>query len=83
MGEGYYTYPDVFVTGHPDDLQNKYIKQFPVLIVEVLSDSIRKYDSIDKFIQYQKITTLEYYLSVEPEIMYVNCCRKNNAGKYR
>lgn len=54
-----------------------------MLIVEVLSDSIRKYDSIDKFIQYQKITTLEYYLSVEPEFMYVNCCSKNNVGKYQ
>lgn len=58
QGEEYYTYPDVFVTSNPGDLQNKYKKQFPVLIVEVLSDSTRKYDTVDKFIQFQKIETL-------------------------
>ena len=47
QGEEYYTYPDVFVTSNPGDLQNKYKKQFPVLIVEVLSDSTRKYDTVD------------------------------------
>ena len=83
QGEDHYTYPDVFITSNPDDLQNKYIKQFPVLMVEVLSDSTRKYDTIDKFIQYQKIATLEYYLLVEPEFMYVNCFSKDEAGEWQ
>ena len=83
QGEDHYTYPDVFVTNHPDDLQNKYIKQFPKLLIEVLSDSTRKYDTIDKFIQYQKIETLEYYILVEPEFMYVNCFSKDDKGEWQ
>ena len=83
QGEDYYTYPDVFVTNHPADLQNKYIKQFPVLIIEVLSDSTRKYDTVDKFIRYQKIETLEYYLLVEPELMYVNCFSKDDKEEWQ
>ena len=34
----------------------------PELIVEVLSESARIKDSVDKFIQYRKIETLKYYL---------------------
>ncbi len=83
QNEDYYTYPDVFVTNHPEDLQNKYIKQFPILIIEVLSDSTRKYNTVDKFIQYQKIETLEYYLLVEPELMYVNCFSKDDKGEWQ
>ena len=83
QGEGHYTYPDVFVTNHPDDLQNKYIKQFPKLLIEVLSDSTRKYDTIDKFIQYQKIETLEYYILVEPEFMYINCFSKDDTSEWQ
>jgi len=83
QGEDYYTYPDVFITNHAVDLQNKYIKQFPVLIIEVLSNSTRKYDTIDKFIQYQKVETLEYYLLVEPELMYVNCFSKDDKGEWQ
>lgn len=83
QGENHYYYPDVFVTNHPDDLQNKYIKQFPILLIEVLSDSKRKYDTIDKFIQYQKIEMLEYYILVEPEFMYVNCFSKDDTGEWQ
>ncbi len=83
QGEEYYTYPDIFITNHPDDKQNKYIKQHPVLLIEVLSDGTRKYDTVDKFIQYQKIDTLEYYILVEPEFMYVNCFSKDDKGEWQ
>ena len=82
QGENHYYYPDVFITNHPLDLQNKYIKQFPLLLIEVLSDSTRKFDMIDKFIQYQKIETLEYYILVEPDFMYVNCFSKDDKGEW-
>jgi len=82
QNEEYYTYPDVFITNHTEDLQNKYIKQYPALVIEVLSDSTRKYDTVDKFIQYQKNDTLEYYILVEPELMYVNCFSKDETGEW-
>ena len=83
QGENHYYYPDVFITNHPLDLQNKYIKQFPLLLIEVLSDGTRKFDMIDKFIQYQKIETLEYYILVEPDFMYVNCFSKDDKGEWQ
>ncbi len=68
-GEEIYVYPDVTVIeNQPEaDLPKKdYIIYQPLLIAEVLSDSTRKYDLTDKFIQYQKISSLQYYITVEP-----------------
>jgi Uma2 family endonuclease len=61
---GNFFYPDIAVC-NPN--ASKYYSSEPLLLVEVLSDSTRKYDVTDKFIQYQKIETLQYYLCVEPE----------------
>lgn len=68
--ENVYLYPDIVVMDPKVDAsegQRGYIIHHPILIAEVLSDSTRKYDSTDKFIQYQKISSLRYYLLVEPE----------------
>ncbi len=62
--DGNYFYPDISVC-YPD--VQKYFSDKPVFIVEVLSDKTRKFNLTDKFIQYQKIATLQYYLCVEPE----------------
>ena len=62
--EGNFFYPDIAVC-YPKT--EKYFSAKPLLIAEVLSDSTRKFDLIDKFIQYQKIETLHYYLCIEPE----------------
>lgn len=62
--ENIFFYPDVMVA-LPEEQQ--YYSTQPVLITEVLSESTRKFDMIDKFIQYQKLETLQYYLLVEPE----------------
>ncbi len=83
QGEEYYTYPDVFITNNESDKENKYIKQHPSLIIEVLSDSTRKYDTVDKFIQYQKINSLQYYIIVEPEVYSVHCFSKDDTGEWQ
>lgn len=83
QGEEYYTYPDVFITSNESDKENKYIKQHPSLIIEVLSDGTRKYDSVDKFIQYQKIDSLQYYILVEPEVFSVHCFSKDDTGEWQ
>ena len=83
QGEEYYTYPDVFITNNEADKENRYIKEHPILIVEVLSDSTRKYDSVDKFIQYQKISELQYYILVEPEVFSVHCFSKAENGEWQ
>lgn len=63
-GENIFFYPDVMVA-LPEELP--FYSTKPVLIAEVLSESTRKFDMVDKFIQYQKLVTLQYYLLVEPE----------------
>ncbi len=60
-------YPDLILVPIIDQQGNSYVANNPLLIFEVLSDSTRRYDSADKFIQYRKIESLQYYLLVEPE----------------
>lgn len=62
--DGNFFYPDVIVCANNPD---RYFTTEPILLVEVLSETTRKFDLTDKFIQYQKIPTLKYYLCAEPE----------------
>ena len=62
--EGNYFYPDIAIC---EPQIEKYFSEKPILLGEVLSDTTRKYNSTDKFIHYQKIQTLRYYLCIEPE----------------
>ncbi len=62
--DGNFFYPDITVSLPESE---RYYTNKPVLIVEVLSDSTRAFDLSDKFIQYRKCETLEYYLCIEPE----------------
>jgi len=50
--------------------------------VEVLSDSTRSYDTVDKYIQYRKIPALQYYLLVEPDTMLITCLAKQEDGEW-
>jgi Uma2 family endonuclease len=73
-------YPDVMVA-LPEEHQ--YYSTQPVLIAEVLSESTRKFDMIDKFIQYQKLDTLQYYLLVEPDKYLVILYKKAAEGDWQ
>ena len=77
-----YTYPDVFFTCDERDATSRHIKRYPSVILEVLSDGTRVYDKIDKFIRYQKIESLKYYLTVEPEKALVECYTKQKDGTW-
>ena len=77
-----YTYPDVFVTSDTCDLESCRIKQYPIIIIEVLSDKTRVYDKTDKFILYQKIPSLKHYLTIEPEKALVECYSLQEDGTW-
>jgi Uma2 family endonuclease len=77
--EGNYFYPDIAVC-YPD--VEKYFAEKVILIAEVLSDATRKYDLTDKFIQYQKIESLYYYLCLEPEQQVVFFYYKQDDGEW-
>ena len=65
-----YYYPDIMVTNHADDLKSKYIMRHPLLIAEVLSDTTRYDDRNRKWLDYQKLPSLQYYLMVDSEKMF-------------
>ena len=73
-----YTYPDVFITCSDTDKNDNYVKRQPILIVEVLSNSTAYYDRVDKFLRYQKLKSLQYYLIVEPEKPVINLYYKQD-----
>lgn len=77
-----YYYPDVFVTREPRSDQNQYIKYAPELIVEVVSPSTHITDRVDKYLAYTTIPSLNYYLIVEPETIYVTLFSKGAEEKW-
>ncbi|MFT4156130.1 Uma2 family endonuclease [Parafilimonas sp.] len=72
-------YPDVIVCTNSF---NRYFTTEPVLLVEILSETTRRFDLTDKFIQYQKIPTLQYYLCVEPEQQVIIFYFKTESGEW-
>lgn len=68
-------YPDVMVACQKDD-DFDYYKQSPVIIVEVLSKSTRKFDKTAKRLKYQNIPTLEEYVLIEQTIAEIEVFRK-------
>ncbi len=75
--KGHYAYPDVVVScseKEDDPLTVKY----PILIVEVLSDSTREYDTGKKFLFYKQIKSLKHYILVEQKTCLVTCYTKQN-----
>jgi Uma2 family endonuclease len=82
QNEDQFYYPDIFITKEPETDANRYVQFQPELIIEVLSDTTRTKDMVDKFIQYRKINTLTYYLVVEPQKCLVLCHIKDEIGEW-
>lgn len=80
--ENQYYYPDIFITKELQTDTNKYVQFEPELIAEVLSEATRVKDMTDKFIQYRKIPTLNYYLLIEPEKFLVLLNFKDEKGEW-
>jgi Uma2 family endonuclease len=78
-GENYF-YPDTFATKEPKGHNNQYIKYAPELIVEIVSPGSHSHDYIDKYIEYTKILSLQYYLIVEPETILVTLYKRISDG---
>ncbi|MCX7092782.1 MAG: Uma2 family endonuclease [Methylobacter sp.] len=68
-------YPDVMVVCQNSD-DSDYYKQSPVIIVEVLSPSTRKFDKTAKRLKYQNIPTLEEYVLIDQTIAEIEVFRK-------
>jgi Uma2 family endonuclease len=74
--DDFYYYPDAFVTCDPRDRENRNIKKYPKLIVEVLSKSTQTFDKQQKFTDYKKLDSLEEYVLISQETQQVECRRR-------
>ena len=81
QGKSRYTYPDVVVVcGEPQFLDNEFDTLLnPLLIVEVLSVSSRKYDFSEKFRDYRSIESFAEYLLIAQDSRDVNHFVKREA----
>ena len=68
-------YPDVMVVCQQDN-DFDYYKQSPVIIVEILSKSTRKFDKNTKRLKYQNISTLEEYVLIDQTIAEIEVFKK-------
>lgn len=73
-------YPDILVTCDPRDQETSNYKQFPCLVVEVLSDSTEAFDRGDKFADYQTLESLQEYVLINTRRQRVECFRRNEDG---
>ncbi len=71
-------YPDVMVVCQQDDTTKKsdYYQQAPVMVIEVLSKSTRRFDKTAKRLKYLQIPTLEEYVLIEQAIGEIEVFRK-------
>jgi len=79
-----YTYPDVMVIPRPIVLQpgRKDTVMNPILIVEVLSDSMENYDRGDKFAAYRTIETVQEYLLIDQSQCHVEQYAKQRVNQW-
>lgn len=70
-----YVFPDLLVECDNEDNLHDYATH-PVLIIEVLSDSTRRYDLSGKFNRYQSISSLQEYVVVEQSMMRIYIYRR-------
>ena len=73
-----YFYPDVLVTCDSDDNESEYYVNSSLIIVEVLSESTRKYDLTTKKLYYFNIPVLQEYVVIEQDFCQVEVFRKND-----
>ena len=77
-----YTYPDVVVTLDERDFGQQYILKYPSVIFEVMSKTSRIDDAADKFIRYKNINSLQNYILVDSENIFVEVRSKQENGEW-
>jgi Uma2 family endonuclease len=77
-----YYYPDLLVTCDERDRENRYFKEHPKVIVEVLSESTEQFDRGQKFADYRQIPALEEYVLISQDQPKVEAFRRNQASRW-
>lgn len=76
--DDHYRYPDVMVVCDDDISSDEYIRESPVLIMEVLSKSTRKKDKTEKREEYFTIPSLQEYILIEQDFSEIDVQRRSN-----
>jgi Uma2 family endonuclease len=71
-------YPDLLISCDPNDNESEYYVNSPVIIVEVLSKSTRKYDLTTKKLYYFNIQTLQEYVVIEQDSCRIEVFKKSD-----
>ena len=74
-----YYYPDVLVSCEQNP-ENPYFRNEPILIVEILSRSTARVDTLEKVFAYQQIPSLQEYVVVDQYRMEVQIHRRQENG---
>jgi len=77
-----YYYPDIMVTCDSRDRNNGCFKQYPSLIIEVLSPSTEAFKRGNKFADYRQIETLQEYVLISQNKINIECFRRNSDGRW-
>ena len=73
-----YFYPDVMVDCSGEMHNKSLFSEKPSLIIEVLSDSTRKFDETTKFNAYKNIESLQEYVLIEQDFMKIQVHRRSD-----
>jgi Uma2 family endonuclease len=73
--EDIFYYPDLIVTCDPRDTE-RYFKEFPKVLIEVLSPDTERIDRREKFSGYTQVESLEEYILVAQDRMEVTVFRR-------
>lgn len=77
-----FTYPDISIyCGKTEQLDDDNALN-PIVLIEILSPSIRNYDRGGKFILYRAIPTLKEYILVDTESIFIEAFRINQSGHW-
>lgn len=74
-----YYYPDLLVSCE-EKPENPYFRNEPILIVEILSKSTARVDTLEKVFAYQQIPSLQEYVVVDQYRMEVRVHRRQETG---
>ena len=81
VDENIFYYPDVFVACD-EKPENRYYREHLVLIIEVISPSTRQTDRREKLRAYQQIASVQEYVMIEQEKVYVELHRRQSDGRW-
>ncbi len=72
-----YRYPDIVVTCDHDTSDDAYVRETPILIMEVLSHSTRRKDKTEKRAEYIALASLQEYVLIEQDFVEVQIQRRS------